>query len=191
MNLENQLLQFEETGWLKAGVHDCSLEMLRKLTFTNPHRQNLGGKLLKFLRWPVQMGAFQQVYIGGGFLTNLPSPQDVDVILETRAPFGPEAFGAIQPFFLMGLDEIVEVFAVHLHFWMEGAPKALADYRSFFQYQRPLNRDGFDSKRKGIVRLSLSSEHFGASLESAHCIEQGRQFGGTTVRQENSQCAAA
>ena len=99
MQAEKQILQFEETGYLRSGIHDCSWQMLEKLTFTNSRRQELGSKLLKFVRWPLGMGVFRRTYIGGGFMSNRASPQDIDLILETQHPYGPEAFSAMEPFF--------------------------------------------------------------------------------------------
>jgi hypothetical protein len=160
MEDRGQLLQFEETGYLKPGVHDCAWDMLRKLTFTNSYREGLGGKLLKFLRWPLRMGQFPQVYIGGGFVSDSPSPQDIDLVLETRHPFGAEAFGAMEPFFSKGLDNILRTYSVDLHFWVEGGPASLADFRSFFQYQRAPKGDRFDIQMRGIVRLALNFEDF-------------------------------
>lgn len=171
MEYQGQLLRFEATGYLKPGVHDCTWGMLRKLTFTNSHRADLGRKLLRFLRWPLRMGHFPYVYIGGGFISDSPLPQDIDLVLETRRPFGPEAFGAMEPFFSRGLNNILSVYSVDLHFWMEGAPASLADYRSFFQYQRSLKMERLDAQKRGIVRLSLRLEDFPQPLDEEESEE--------------------
>jgi len=160
MQDRGQLLQFEKTGYLKPGVHDCTWDTLRKLTFTSSYREALGGKLLRFLNWPLRMGQFPQVYIGGGFVSDSPLPRDIDLVLETQHPFGAEAFGAMEPFFFKGLDNILKAYSVDLHFWMEGAPASLADFRSFFQYQRAPLGDRFDIRKRGIVRLALNFEDF-------------------------------
>ena len=132
--------------------------MLQTLTFTNPHRRSLGDKLLKFLKWPHEAKTFVNAYVGGGFVSDRPFPVDVDLVLETKSPFGPEAFAAIEPFFFRGLDNILSDYSVHLHFWMEDAPKSVLDYRSFFQYVRPNRRRAFNLECKGILQLSLVSE---------------------------------
>jgi hypothetical protein len=169
MKSKRQLLQFDEAGYLKAGVHNCSWATLQKLTLTNLHREMLGRKLVEFLRWPRLLGSFPQAYIGGGFISSRPFPQDIDLVLEMRHPFGPEAFTAMEPFFARGLDNILSTYSVHLHFWMEGSPTTILDYRSFFQYQRPQRTDCFTSTKKGIVRLSLLSEDFLVDFESINC----------------------
>jgi hypothetical protein len=165
MKTEKQSLQFEETGYLKAGVHRCTVEMLKTLTFTNPHRRNLGNKLLKFLKWPYEARSFVNAYIGGGFVSDRPFPVDVDLVLEAKSPFGPEAFAAIEPFFSRGLDKIFAEYSVHLHFWMENAPKSVLDYRSFFQYERCTRKNVFNLECKGILLLSLVSEEVAQKME--------------------------
>jgi hypothetical protein len=190
-SMEKQFLQFDETGHLKAGVHSCSWAMLKKLTFTNTHRKRLGGKLVEFLKWPRRLGSFPRLYIGGGFISSRPLPQDIDVVLETQHPFGPEAFLAMEPFFARGLDDILGIYSVHLHFWMEGAPATLLDYRSFFQYQRPQRPDCFASKKNGIVRLSLPNEDFGLDFESLDLPEAGRLSGASMGERERLQAIAA
>jgi hypothetical protein len=191
METEEQFLQFEETGCLKAGVHECTLETLQKLTFTNLHRQYLGGRLLNFLRWPLGLGTFEQVYIGGGFISNSPFPQDIDLVLEPKYPYGPAAFAALEPFFAKGLDNILNDYSVHLHFWVQGAPIAIVDFRSFFQYQRPGKNNCFDLKKRGIVTLSLSSQDFSVGLDLLCCTEWSHKCGEIMVAPVRPQSMAA
>src|ERR1700679_4299623 len=133
MWIEKQSIKFRKGGCLKVGIHDCTLTELRALTFTNNHRRALGYKLLNFLCWPILSRRFSHAYLGGGFLSTTPFPVDIDLVLETKEPFGPKAFKAIEPFFLTGLKNVLDIYSIDLHFWMEGAPNSLADYRSFFQ----------------------------------------------------------
>ena len=151
-------LVFEINGYLEPGIHDCTLDELQMLTFTNNHRCALGAKLLNFLDWPTGLQGFAHIYIGGGFLSSRPAPRDVDLVLETKNRFGSEAFATVEPFFRMGLGQIFEQYSIHLHFWMEGAPAPLLDYRSFFQQSNPEDPRDFDIDRKGIVRLSLCAQ---------------------------------
>jgi hypothetical protein len=151
-------LVFEINGHLEPGIHDCTMDELQALTFTNSHRRALGAKLLNFLDWPTGLQGFAHIYIGGGFLSNRPVPSDVDLVLETKGRFGSEAFAAVEPFFRVGLDHIFEQYSIHLHFWMEGAPAPLLDYRTFFQQSNPEDPRDFDIDRKGIVRLSPCAE---------------------------------
>ncbi len=80
------------------------------------------------------------------------------MILQTRASYSPEAFCAMEPFFAEGLEKILEKYSVHLHFWCEGFPGGLNDFRRFFQYLRPQDAAPLGLKegaKKGIVRIAL------------------------------------
>jgi hypothetical protein len=145
-------------GCLPEGVHDCTLEQLRERFATNPERARLCDRLGEFLRWALSTGEFSHAYIDGGFITNKARPEDIDVILQTSAPYGSEAFRAMEPFFAQGLDAIFEKYSVHLHFWCEGFPGGLSDFRRFFQYLRPQDAAPLglrEGARKGIVRIKL------------------------------------
>ena len=109
----------------------------RPLVATNRHRHKLWRKLMGFLAWPILTRKFSYVFISGGYLSLHETPDDIDIVLQTREPFGPHAFKALEPFFSIGLESIHEVYSVHLHFWMENAPPGMTDFRSFFQYARP------------------------------------------------------
>ncbi len=92
-------------------------------------------------------GNFDCAYINGGFITVKTAPADVDVILQT-----------MEPFFAMGIDSIYDTYSVHLHFWCEGFPGGMSDFRRFFQYVRPQDaapKGLTEETRKGIVRIKL------------------------------------
>lgn len=153
-----QLPSFTYFGYLPEGIHDCALEELRERLATNPQRERLWEHLANFLAWARATGNFSQAYIGGGFVSEKYLPKDIDVVLETRFPYGPEAFRAMEPFFAFGLEKIFETYSVHLHFWAEGFPGGINDFRRFFQYMRPQDAAPLGLKegaKKGIVRLSL------------------------------------
>jgi hypothetical protein len=145
-------------GFLPEGVHDTTLEAVRERFAFNPTRVALFTKLERFLAWAASTGTFTHAYINGGFVTSKPEPEDSDVILQTAAPYGAEAFSAMRPFFAASLDAIYLEYAVHLHFWCEGFPGGLSDFRRFFQYLRPQDaapRGLQEGARKGIVRIRL------------------------------------
>ncbi len=114
-------------------------------------------QLSSFLIDPVIKHKFTAVYVGGGFISNKPHPSDIDLVLETASPYGPEAFEAVAPFFVTGLDKIEMIYGVHLQFWMRGAPSGLTDYRTFFQYDRPTNFAPVLNRSRGIVRIDLTA----------------------------------
>lgn len=149
---------FNSHGYLPEGVHDTTLERLQERLVFNPKRAILWDRLQEFLRWVVSTGAFSHAYIDGGFITTKPHPEDIDVILQTHIPFSPEAFRAMEPFFAKGMDPILAEYSVHLHFWCEGFPGGMSDFRRFFQYLRPQDAAPLGLKegaRKGIVRIKL------------------------------------
>ena len=149
---------FNYHGLLPEGVHDCKLEQLQERIATNPQRDLLWERLQSFLKWTKSTDRFSHAYIDGGFITNKSFPEDIDVILQTRASYGPEAFCAMEPFFAEGMDVIFEKYSVHLHFWCEGFPSGMSDFRRFFQYLRPQDaapRGLKEGAKKGIVRIEL------------------------------------
>jgi hypothetical protein len=149
---------FDYHGHLPEGVHDTDLEQLRQRFVTNAGRQVLWDGLMTFLERVTATQQFCQAYINGGFITNKAAPEDIDLILQTKAPFGPEAFAAMEPFFAEGLDSIFSRYSVHLHFWCEGFPGGMSDFRRFFQYLKPQDaapRGLKEGARKGIVRIVL------------------------------------
>jgi hypothetical protein len=158
MDPDASLPPFNYHGYLPEGVHDTTIEAMRERFVINPQRGVLWGHFLDFLKRAVDTGSFSHAYINGGFITNKANPQDIDLILQTRVPYGPEAFKAMEPFFAEGLDKIRTNCFVHLHFWCEGFPGGLSDFRSFFQYLRPQDAAPLGLKegaKKGIVRIKL------------------------------------
>jgi hypothetical protein len=152
------LPKFNYHGLLPEGVHDCRLEDLPERIVTNPQRELLWKNLQAFLEWVRAMDQFSYAYIDGGFITDKIFPEDIDVILQTRVAYGPGAFLAMEPFFAEGFDKIFDKYAVHLHFWCEGFPGGVSDFRRFFQYLRPQDaapRGLKEGAKKGIVRISL------------------------------------
>jgi len=155
MNNNVSLPSLNYHGYLPEGIHDTTFDTMRERFVINPQRALLWERLQRFLQWAVTTGSFSH---DGGFITNKPFPEDVDVILQTCAPYGAEAFGAMEPFFAEGIDSIFTKYSVHLHFWCEGFPGGLSDFRRFFQYLRPQDAAPLglrEGARKGIVRVKL------------------------------------
>lgn len=145
-------------GYLPEGVHDTTLETMQERFVINSQRRELWSHFQEFLKRAVETGSFSHAYIDGGFITSKAAPQDIDLILQTRAPYGAEAFKAMEPFFAEGIDKIHTKYSVHLHFWCEGFPGGLSDFRRFFQYLRPQDAAPLGLKegaKKGIVRIKL------------------------------------
>ena len=150
------LPHFEPNGNLPVGIHSSTLSELYRTFRFNEHRRKMWLQLSSFLISPVLKSKFAAAYVGGGFFSEKPHPSDIDLVLETACPYGPEAFESVAPFFVTGLDKIEMIYGVHLQFWMRGAPPGLTDYRMFFQYERPDNLTPILNRSRGIVRIDLT-----------------------------------
>jgi PAS domain S-box-containing protein len=154
--LADTLPDFDASGHLPVGIHSSTLQGLYRIVRFNEHRRKMWLQLSSFLVEPVLKHKFTAVYVGGGFISTKPDPSDIDLVLETASPYGPEAFESVAPFFVTGLDKIEMIYGVHLQFWMRGAPSGLSDYRTFFQYDRPSNFTHVLNRSRGIVRIDLT-----------------------------------
>ena len=158
MQPDPPLPSFNYYGCLPEGIHDTTVAAMRERFVINPQRAQLWQRFEDFLAWAGAMGTFSHAYVDGGFITNKPFPGDIDVILQTKAAYGPDAFKAMEPFFAEGIERIYTKYSVHLHFWCVGFPGGLSDFRLFFQYLRPQDAAPLGLKegaRKGIVRIRL------------------------------------
>jgi len=156
----------QESPLLAAGLHDVTVEGLAALVCFNETRRKMWARLASFLLLPASSERFAYAYLGGGFLSRKPNPHDIDVVLQTAMPYGPEAFEAISTFFVTGLRQIEEVYGVHLHFWMENAPDGVVDFRTFFQYERTDSNQVELDLAKGVARVDLRAPGNLASLRS-------------------------
>ena len=145
-----------EASLLAAGLHDFTVKELASLVCFNEVRKKMWTRLATFLVLPASSACFAYAYIGGGFLSRKSTPHDVDVVLQTVLPYGPEAFLAISTFFVTGFERIKEDYGVHLHFWMEDAPPGVIDFRTFFQYERSKLPEM--DPAKGVARVDLREQ---------------------------------
>ena len=147
-------LPLTDCGQLACGIHDFTLAQLRPLVATTPYRRAMWARFITFMGWPIMVNRFSHAYVGGGFVSLKEQPRDIDLILQTRCPYGPEAFQVLERFFSVGLETIHDTYTIHLHFWMENAPPGFSDYRIFFQYTRP-EKQHPEKNRRALIRLSL------------------------------------
>ena len=145
-------------GLLPAGIHESTWDKVEDLFVTNHHRRNLWDRLSEFRDWVLRTGDFAAIYLDGGYVTSKAEPNDIDVVLETRQPYGPDALHAMAPFFRHGIDAIFNDYGVHVHFWAPGFPGSMNDFRLFFQYLSPQEaapRGLPSGATKGIVKIPL------------------------------------
>jgi hypothetical protein len=145
-------------GFLPEGIYDSSLAELELRFATTPIRKIAWQRLLTFLRDGVESTEFSYIYLGGGFISSAPSPTDIDLILQTRSSFDPDAFKAMEPFFARGLENIYRSHGIHLHFWCEGSTTDIQAFKYFFQNIRPesiLPIETPSEPKRGIVRVAV------------------------------------
>ena len=151
------LLALNEFGFLPAGIHDAKLDEIEANFARTPTKRELWRRLLWFLA-EVTKDHFSYIYLAGGFVTSKEESTDMDVLLQPRASFGPKAFKAMEPFFVTGLDTIHKKYHVHLHFWCDGFPTGMQDFRKLFQSIRSSEARAkrlTDRFQKGIVKIAL------------------------------------
>jgi hypothetical protein len=143
---------FNKHGLLPEGIHDCSLEELRDRfgTFqSSDRRPRLWQRLRQFIEELRQSHLIREVLIDGSFVTNLPSPNDIDLILvlpldhDIYAELTPSAYNVISKTRVRVQFEF-DIFVV-------GAESI--EYRMALGFfARVRNRPQL---RKGILRLQL------------------------------------
>jgi hypothetical protein len=152
---------FTSQGFLLPGIHTATFGEAEQLLAFNASRRAQWLQLERFIEWVRSSNHFACIYLDGGFVSRKQKPEDIDCILQSRAPYGTSALESMIPYFSYGLDRILREYSVHLHFWAEGFPGGVQDFRMFFQYVRP--REAAESsltphERKGILRLNLSEK---------------------------------
>jgi hypothetical protein len=160
------LPSFQSSGRLPPGVYDFTLDGLAALTCFNPHRRKMWKQLINFLVLPSLVNDFSYAYVGGGFLSTNSHPDDIDLVLQTKRPYGPESFAVLSRFFATGLGQIQAVYGIHLHFWIENAPQGVCDFRIFFQYERPKAIKPSVDPACGVAKLDLTAPDLLESLRS-------------------------
>jgi len=141
----------------RPGVHELQLDELRSLVCSSPYRCAMWGRLASFLAWPILSNDFSHAYIDGEFISALPYPKDIDIVLQPVEPYGPAAFAAIQRYLDIGLDKMFRLHSVRLLFWMKDSPAMPAEYHARFP-NAPLLKDPYlanSSNEDGTIRIDL------------------------------------
>ena len=85
MEPNGSLPSFNYHGYLPEGIHNTTLDEMRERFVINEQRKALWDHFQDFLSWPIATGLFSHAYIDGGFITNKAHPEDIDLILQTKA----------------------------------------------------------------------------------------------------------
>lgn len=108
----------------------CSLDEVRRLVCHNPAREKLWLRLEAFLARTRATEHFSHLNLVGSFVSSVARPREIEVYLQTRAPYGPAALAAMEPLIDLGLQEIYLRYRVRLRFWVEGTPPGLCGFRN-------------------------------------------------------------
>lgn len=145
---------FVAPGFLPPGVHDASLEdIAARFGHENDRRTELFGKLEQFVGLAKQFALFTAFFVDGSFVTDKPSPGDIDGVLELpRADF---ARLLVHPKALQLLDRAAVKKTYEVHLFIEPPPSPMG---AFFQRMRPeeaIVRGVQPDACRGILRVSL------------------------------------
>lgn len=73
---------FDVYGLLPAGVHDCTLAEIEATFASNAHRSRLYWDFASCLENELRPRFNAPVYVDGSFVTNVDSPNDIDVVID-------------------------------------------------------------------------------------------------------------
>lgn len=144
-----------EHGLLPDGVHDATLtEIEARFGSANDRRRELFSKLSSFCRVLAGLPFANELFADGSFVTDKPSPGDIDAVLETPLKSFASMLNAMAPGSPLNPAVIKATFEVHLFGqFAQSAPWGMV---VFFQRMRPeeaLSRTVSPSHRRGIVRV--------------------------------------
>lgn len=143
--------EFNRHGLLPPGVHECSLFEIVERLGRGTHRKQLVRSLSEFLSEELRPKFSEPVCVGGSFVTDKESPNDIDVTLDLRDA-DEETQGRGFLFMVQNQQLILERYRVH--FWV--SIPGLSDFTAFFQYAGPkvAHKGLGDKQMKGILRVS-------------------------------------
>ena len=144
--------EFNDHGWLPAGIHDCTLEEAgaRFGAFqASDRRPQLWAKFVEFLHEAKGCGLVEAVLMDGSFVTSKPDPNDIDLVLVVAAHHD---FGADLPpsfYNVLAQERVRRRFGFDIVVVRNGSEN-LEQAITFFQQvrQRP-------EAKKGILRIRL------------------------------------
>lgn len=140
-----------DQGLLPAGRHPCSFAEIPPVFCWNTHRTQLWEGFEEFWGWYRPQRWSGQIYLNGGFVTDKPEPEDIDMVTDLA---GLSEADQMQALLFMSKNQnfIFEKYKVHFWFNFPG----FNDFASFFQYAgvKTAAIKGIDAKHpKGILRI--------------------------------------
>lgn len=143
---------FNEYGLLPAGIHDCTNEEVQHFFCYNDIRNQIWVGFVNFLNWIANRPEPDSILVDGSFVTDKPTPNDVDVVIDLTSKSAADQV------------EWAQLHAGHhnsakVDFNVDFYPFAVGqghDFSAFFQYLRmdeALRKGAPIDIRKGILRI--------------------------------------
>lgn len=144
--------ELQDNGLLPSGVHDCSFEDIKSSFTWNNHRKQLFNSFLAFVNAELRPQFPDPILFDGSFVTDKPSPEDTDVVLDLTGAPDARKWQGLQ-FMRQHQQRIKLLYGVH--FWVNLPGDN--DFAAFFQYVglKTARAKGVHPRQtKGILRIA-------------------------------------
>ena len=147
------------TGLLPVGRHDATMvEVQAAFGSLNTTRMELYRKLEEFVELSKTFGVFRRVYIDGSFVTDKPTPGDIDSVLEMNTADLLKFSAHPNRLALLDGFAVKAKYGVHLFMQRETQLDSAGDMTLYFQQIKAadaIHRKVDPSTRRGILVVSL------------------------------------
>ncbi len=144
--------QLQDNGLLPSGVHECSFDDIALSFAWNQHRKQLFDSFLVFVKSELRPKFPDPIFFDGSFVTDKPSPDDTDVVLDLKDAPDERKWRGLQ-FMHEHQPRIKLLYGVHFWVNLPGAN----DFAAFFQYVgvKTARAKGIHPRQtKGILRIA-------------------------------------
>jgi len=142
----------DQDGLLPAGVHDCTLSEIRSRFGSfqkSDRRPRLFARLETFVAEAIAAGLIRVLIVDGSFVTEIPSPNDIDLIVVVESQHDFSADISPKAYNILSKNSVRRRFGFDLLVARENSVE-YNDWVEFFQQVRLE-----PGRRKGILRLLL------------------------------------
>lgn len=142
------LLDFNASGDLPAGVHPASLdEVIARFSLASPRRTQIAERLRRIWSLAEGTGHLARFIIFGSFVTNKPSPNDVDIFMLMEDSFDISQLGG-ESVILFDHPAAQQYFGASI-FWVRRLAALGGEAATIEHWQ--IKRDG---ERRGVVEVT-------------------------------------
>jgi hypothetical protein len=144
--------EFTEYGLLPQGIHSCTSGEAEQFLCSNEHRSAIWNGLQEFFAWAATLPKPNAILIDGSYVTDKPTPADVDVVVDISS-----CSVAEQQVWVDGwIEQRQGMKDVHKVDFYPFASDHGNDFSAYFQYVRvedALRRGVSPLVRKGILKV--------------------------------------